>query len=89
MDDLMGAKVGVLTVGAWPGQIEMVIDRLTALNVYVGKFTGEERLLQVMGKGMLTHLLISQDGALSATMVNKLKASNVEVLAFRDVGRIV
>ena len=78
-----------MTVGTWPGQTEKITDRLSALNVYVGKFSGEERLLQAVGKGMLTHLLISQEGALSTEILNKLKAANVEVLTFRDVGKIV
>ncbi len=85
----MTAKVAVYTIGAWPGQIEKLADRLTALNVYVGKFSSEERLLQAAEKGLATHVLITQEGALNAATANKLKSLKVEILTFRDVGRIL
>jgi len=85
----MTAKVAVYTIGAWPGQLEKLADQLTALNVYVGKFSSEERLLQAVEKGMVTHVLITQEGALNAATANKLKSLKVEILTFRDVGRIL
>jgi hypothetical protein len=85
----MGAKAGVFTVGAWQGQTDKVIEQLSALNVYVGKFSSEERLLQAAEKGLLTHLLVSQEGALNAPTIVKLKAANVQILTFRDAGRLL
>ena len=85
----MAAKVGVFTVGAWQGQTDKVIAQLSALNAYVGKFSSEERLLQAAEKGMLTHLLVSQEGALNAPTAAKLKAANVQILTFRDAGRLL
>jgi hypothetical protein len=85
----MATKVGVFTVGAWQGQTDKVIEQLTALNAYVGKFSSEERLLQAAEKGLLTHLLISQEGALNDATVGKLKAANVQILTFRDAGRLI
>lgn len=85
----MTAKVGIYTVGTWPGQVEKLIDRLTTLNAYVGKFSSEERLLQAVEKGMITHLLVTQESALNAPTLNKLKALKVGVLSFKDVGRIL
>jgi len=85
----VGAKVAIYTVGSWPGQVEKIVDRLTALNVYVGKFSGEERLLQAAEKGLITHLLITQEGALNAATLSKMKTMKVEVLNFKDAGRII
>jgi len=76
-------------VGAWQGQIEKLVDQLTALNAYVGKFSSEERLLQAAEKGLVTHLLVTQEGALNTPTLQKLKALKVEILGFKDVGRIV
>jgi hypothetical protein len=81
--------VAVYTVGAWQGQIEKLVDLLTALNAYVGKFSSEERLIQAAEKGLVTHLLVTQEGALNTPALQKLKALKVEILSFRDVGKIL
>lgn len=86
---MVTAKVAIYTVGAWQGQIEKLAEQLTALNVYIGKFSSEERLLQAVEKGMVTHLLVTQEGALNNAVLNKLRSLNVEVLTFKDVGRIL
>lgn len=85
----MAAKVCIYTIGAWPGQVEKLADRLAALNVYVGKFSGEERLLQAAEKGMMTHVLVTQEIALNASTLSRLKSLNVRVLTFSDAGKIV
>lgn len=85
----MGAKVAIFTVGTWPGQVEKLTERLTALNIYVGKFTGEDRLLQAVGKGAITHLMVTQEGALNAATLGKLRSANVQILTFADVGKVI
>jgi len=85
----MGVKVAIYTVGTWPGQVEMLTEKLTARNIYVGKFTGEDRLLQAVGKGAITHLMVTQESALNAPTITKLKSANVQVLTFGEVGKII
>ena len=85
----MIAKVAVYTVGAWPGQLEKLADQLSALNAYAGKFSSEERLLQAVEKGLITHILVTQESALNTPALQKLKALKVEILNFKDIGRIV
>jgi hypothetical protein len=87
--DCLSAKTAIYTVGAWPGQIEKLVEQLTARNAYAGKFSSEERLIQAAEKGMITHLLVTQEGALNAPTIQKLRANKIEILTFRDAGKIL
>jgi hypothetical protein len=84
----MNAKVGIYMVGAWPGQVEKLEEQLRGFNVLVGRYSGEETLLQHAKKGMLTHLLVSHESALNQSTAQKLKELNIQVLNFRDTERI-
>ena len=85
----MTAKVAIYTIGTWPGQCEKLEEQPVSVKALAGKYSGEERLLQHAKKKKITHLLVSDESALSRQTFKKLEKLGVKIMNFREVTRLL
>jgi len=89
LGEKMVAKVAIFTIGAWPGQIENMEEKLVAMKAFAGKYSSESRLLEHAKKKKITHLLVSHELALNNSTLKALNRLNVKIMDFKDISKLL